>query len=513
MKIILIFLMIVFQFSFASETFKKSKIAKGKKIKILEQENNILRIYIFTDISACFICNENITRIDNQFSSNNNIELKVIFSSLNQENAKSIKENNNWNLDVIGDQHNIYFDFYDIRKLPFIVVLSNDGIVLDFAKLGSDITIDKLEKHYQNEVKNTNSKIINKNLIELKRIKVVNKQGKKLLSGRTHREMIIDTSRNEFYYRKKAAVKAHKIDSSGLILREINYYNNPNLRGYKGLIGLSWAEQDSLLCFYNAYGKYEPIIQLYDVKKDSIVKNITFSMKSIDSNLRKHFYTKCFTGKNLFFKPYRLSNQYNNQKLHKSTNTSFLFGFNGKCISRFNSPDSIFQEFKISEWFLEITAIVDSNIFITNQMFSNILKYWDFKGNKIKEIELDLGKSFKTITAKTVQYLHNNNIPKFESNISRKNQLLYDQKMKRSLVCYYTDSYPPGVVSHLSPKIKTNKYIVISDDDGNRLTKKPIKVDKTFIPFYFYDNILYGSELDNERQLEIVIYKFIPKNQ
>ena len=188
---------------------------------------------------------------------------------------------------------------------------------------------------------------------------------------------------------------------------------------------------------------------------------------------------------------------------------SFLIGFDGKLKARFNSPDKIYQKYSLSNFFSINTAQIDSNMFVTNQFFSNKLKYWTYEGKKVKEVNLNLGKTYRKINDNAFRYFENRNMSKFNNNISRKNQLLYDNCFHRSLVCYYNDFYPKGVINPFSPKIKTNKYIVISNDNGESLTNKPIQVHKSFIPFYFHDNIIFASELDSDRHLEIVKYKFV----
>lgn len=506
MKLILKFFILLSFICFSNNI--NWKYQKGEEVKILSEKKYPLRIYVFTDISACQVCNYSLTSLNDTYSDNSNVELRVIFSSITQNDAENIRDENNWDFDVIGDIHNMYYQYYEVPITPFILLLNNSGKILDFTKLGDkSLHLKQINQYLKNELDNYNN-LRNKYLTELKRIKVLKKDSTPIISDLFYRNALYDSKRNIFFYRKYTTVPVYIIDSTGMTNKIINYDNYLNLKGWRAWNPLSWAYKDSILALHNEYKRFIPIMQLYDVEKDSIVFEIEIHPKKIDSILSGSSFSNVFTKKDIIFQHYDKNYSSTDIFTMNGINTIFLYDFNGNLIKNFGKPDSIYLKHPLSSWFSEYSAMANDSIFVTNQEFSNILHYWDFEGNNIKNVELDFGDNFRHIDSAAVKFVINPNIINFKNRISRNRLLLYDEIKKRSMICYFNETVPEGVEdAFFSPEIKWERFLVISDDNGNRLTEKEIEVHKSCIPFYYHNNIIYATELNEKRQLEIVKYK------
>ena len=506
LTLIISFLIVLFSFQNSlSQTIKT-----GEKFKVLGKKDKAIRMYIFSSISDCNVHKNSFKIIAKEFSGKQDISIKLILSSINRENAENYVEQNNLNLDVIGDRHNVYYDLYGINVTPFIMILDNEGYLLDYAKLGDQsLGISDIKDYYSKEKESL--KIDKKNtqeyLSEFKRIKVLEKDGDPVISDIFMRHLFYDEYNHEFYYRNKRSTFFDRIDSAGIIFKSISKYNHDNLRGWAGYDGLSWFKKDSLIGIYNQYGNSETIIQFYDINKDSIVHDVYFSLKQIDSSYLNSYHAQAFSSQELFHVHYDIN--YDKKKTFKMNNekTSYLFDYSGNVKVKFGEPDPVFQNHKLSIWFEEHAASVNDNSFITYQRFSNILKYWNFKGEKIKELTLDMGQHFREINEKTVNFLLEDNIPAFSNNITRTDELLYDKKKEHSLIAFLNEIYPEGVTNPVSPHLEYNRFIVIFDDEGKRLTPEAIEVPSSCIPFYYNDDMIYASEINEDKELEIVVYE------
>ena len=488
-----------------------SSLKITEKVKTIDKSKSYaMRLYIFTNLNVCKVINANIPEILKK-TSNRNIETVVILNSLSQDDAEILKKENKWETRVIGDIDGIYTEYYKIKYSPAALILDSDGIVIDFGKLGSDININTIKNlSVFKELKNVSLKTTSfNNLTEIKRIIVKDKE-LPLTSGKNYRELLFDTLSKKYFLRNNRSPNILIIDSNGAIIKTINKEKYPALKGYNSCPGLSFGKNNSSIFIYDLSKKYKNYFQYYDIKNDSLTKSKEFVPFLIDSNTRhsqnyiynaeKEYFVTFYTRKTLAKQSYLDSNY----------QTAFVYDTSNKLLKMFDKPDEVYIKNKVSKWFHHNATIDENNNLITLQGFSNKLKFWDSNFNLVKVNNLDMGKEFRKVDFDIKDSLTRKDAAEVNSKITRTWYLLYDKVNKNSLVCYFNETYPEGVIDNSSDEILTERYLIISDSNGKRLSSAPIKISKFGIPFLFENNILYMSELDNNQRLQIAIYKFTP---
>jgi len=184
---------------------------EGEVYKTISKDNFDLRLYVFTDVNACFVCQSNIPDILKILSTNSNkIEPVIFFSSTNETTAKEIAEINKWEYKVVADFNNLYTDYYKIKTLPAFVILDNKGKVLFVDKLGGAKTSEDVLLKIANSV--------NKLLSEDQRIiseLLIKKSDNTNIYTSHVRKIIYDNKNDRYLFNYDVGPTIYSVDSKG----------------------------------------------------------------------------------------------------------------------------------------------------------------------------------------------------------------------------------------------------------------------------------------------------------
>lgn len=479
----------------------------GEKVKLIRKSSNNNLIYIFTDINSCISCYESIKEIE-KLSVKKDFNIYVIINGVNEEGASKIKNENGWKIDVISDDTGLLNSYYKIGLKPAIIGLSKDGIVIGSGNLNTT-TLNKILLGFNN-IENDKKKL-NKsnNLIEVFRKQVIDNE-KAVISNGLHIDVLYNHSKNEYYIKNLRSPSLLIANSEGKITKKLLEKQLNIDKSYYSNISLSWVIKDSVLCFINTVIGFKDIAIFYDVINDSIVSRIELNQEIKDNRVKCGYTIKFNKIINAFQSWAKIKNK-NNIYIDSSYNTLLLFDKQGNYINSFNNADSIYKKFKLSTWFSELIDFnYESNNFITLQHFSNQIKIWDSKLNLTKVIEFEFDDTYRTIKADIPDLIGKEYYTQIIKNLTRTKSLLANNKNNSILICYYNEIYPENEKDIFSEDKIIDKKIIIVDDDGKWIKNSPYSVNGSFIPFQFENDFIYGTEINDNKQLEIVCYQIFP---
>jgi hypothetical protein len=508
--VVLIIYILYFQTSSGLET--ACGLVKGEIIRTLDKSKEYdLRLYIFININSCKICNSNLSVILQNFSKKN-VEIVIFLSSITQADAEVEKNNNKWDCHVIGDEFNIYNEYYKVKYQPLLLVLTNEGQVLDYAKLGNDISVNKIKNYIkESKVKKNDFNIY---FEEIGRV-YIRKDTSYVLSG-YHRDMIYNKINNKFYLRNLMKPSLYVINSEGKVEKIISKKNHPSLTGYQSYYNIGWLDSDSTIILYDMQNKmnknnsnYQRTIQFYNIYSDSLSEAIEFRPHLSGKRNKEGNNIFCLPDIHYFVNSFGQSSYPSNKNFSFSDDDTLIFLYNtdGEYITGFDKPDSTIKKHKVSTWFHHCFGIDDNNNLISIQSFSNLLKFWNTKGELLKVQSLNMGKNFRVIDFDIKDSLSRQDAAEINNKITRtRHTILFDKINKYSLITYENETYPDSVIDPFSDKILIEKYLVISDENGYCITGEPVQIPSSCIPFYFNDSIIIATELDSKKRLQIVTY-------
>ncbi len=482
----------------------------GDIVEVIDKNANYhLRIYVFADFSICKIYKLNIARLTKRLKSDN-INFIVFLNSVNQKNANKIREKYDWNCKIIGDEYNIYKAYYKIKSQATMIILNNEGKILEAGKIGGIGTKRIKELIEENKVDIKKPKNYKSHLKEIKRIDIKYKDGTNLLSG-WYRSVLYDDESNRFLVRANRQCDIYVADSSGLIIDTINKSKYSNYNCFMPS-PFSWAWDDSVLFLYHMNYRAKRFYQFYNLKSKKLSESKTFKIKKRGTRNRHSLHGKFWTNNNVFLLFYNNrpenKNESENFILDSTDRTIYAYDISGNEIAAFDSPDSPYLKYKISDWFVENVAQDERNNLLSIQNYSNKLKFWNRSFELRKVQEINLGEPFRKINFDFNDSLSKEDVNNIWNNISFTYSLLYDKKNQHSLIAYCNDSIPEGVFDMSSDKIKKRMYLVISNADGEKLTSEPILMPGHSVPFYFDDSLIYATELTSDKKFQIVLYRF-----
>ncbi len=478
----------------------------GDKVKLISKsEENSSFIYIFTDINLCYSCDVSIKNIE-KISKSQNFNLIIVFEGLNEEGVELIKSENKWESTVIADESGLFTSYYQIKNKPALLGLYSDGTVIRSGKLDKSTFDEILNSIKTIKTKNEN---VSNNIIEISRIKVI-KNENNIMSNGLHVDALYNKTKNEYYIKNLRKPIVFIIDSTGKVINEINKSKFENYGGIYSDESLTWVVEDSVFSFVNTLSGFIRTSYFYDVYKNIITNSIIIDTTTEDKRIKRGPITKFVSFLNSFISIIRVNNE-NNIKLDTTFKTLINYSINGIFNNKFCTPDSIFQQYKLSTWFYELIGVnYIKKYFITLQQFSNKIKFWDSNLIKYKEIDFKFGKTYRDIQSDLIDDKGKEFYIKKTHMLTRTISLLIDESNENIFICYYNETFPEGETDIFSENKIIDKNIIIIDENGSWKYNSPIKTNPSFIPFYFDNGLIYGTEINKNKQLEIVIYKLTP---
>ncbi len=460
------------------------------------------RIYIFTNMDACNVCNTNINVLYQNYGLN--CEFIVFVDNANENDLISIKKNFDGKYKFIGDEFGLYKAYYKINFQPLILILDNDGIVFGYDKVGGkQVNIDSTlllinSKNSKNKIKDTQ-----KSMIEINRIKVKINNSDFITS--LFRECLFKKNDQSYVLVNMRKPDIFFIDSSGNVSKTLsaNKFTNYKLDFIQDF---SWAFQDSIIFLYGNDDK-NTIIQYYNVYFDNFSKYKELSPISLNHPYSESFNACFLTDKKRFVNNNRYYFAHDtNLYLSDSDTIGKIFNMDGNIIKTFDKPDLHFKSYRQSKHFSMIFGY-SNDVIYTIQNFTNNLQRWDHEGNLQQTNYLDLGNYFRKID---IDFQKNSNFQEYailNNKISKFERILVDNTTANILIVYKNETYPSGIVDFMSDKVKWEIVLNIYNQYGVKLNDLDVILPKGTIPFFFENNIIYTTEI-NGNKLEIVKYLF-----
>lgn len=477
---------------------------EGQKDKFLVIDNKYYdgRIYFFTDISACGILNDNIIFYENNLK-DYKIEYVIFMNRLNQALAEQVKNEYGWKSKVIGDEFGLYKAYYNIKLQPWIIVLNNQGELILEGKLGGgSVNLKKIKGEIDKYKSNIGSSKYRNELIEVKRIPL--QYNDKPLIGSLFREVLYDKSRGHFYLINNRSCNIYKLDTNGVVLNFINRNKQIDRICEIQWDNLTWAYYDSLVFLYFGTNDIKYMFHFYDIVNEKFSQPVEIKLKKFRSDNKPNFRSQYLTGFNKFLMFWDITGEINT-KMEPDEPVISVYDNDGNFMKAFDTPDSIYLNYKISQWFNLYTCQNKYGELLSIQNFSDKLKIWDSNQNLKKVLNVNYS-NFRKIDFDFKDTLSSLDAAQLKSRISRINVVLYDNTNDVVLISYSNETYPEGVIDYLSPEVKRQIFYHICDRNGKKLFDKDIELTNHNIPFYFDNHHIYCTEVNNN-VLEIVVYK------
>lgn len=481
----------------------------GEKLRLISKSNDeILHLYVFNDLSSCPSCDASIRNIESKIKGKN-IKIIILMDGLSQEAAESIKKENNWKSTVIGDESGLYHSYYSITRKPALLALSSDGTAVAFGELNTDVftesmsEFERLEKEKKSKDKYKNESFLK----EVKRLKL--RDGEKaIISNGRYVEVLYNESQNEYYMRNLRKPTLYLLNSDGTVTKKISTKNSSRLQGRYANTSLSWAEKDSILFMVTIQADFSKAMQYYNISSGELSERYLIEPNYHGKRSKVSSIIKYITTFDLIFTHYDQNYKYpRNYHLTDGDTTIILYDKEGQFVTGFGEGDQVYSNYKISTWFKELFATNSDNQLLTLQQLSNKIKVWDKDFRKVKEFDIDLGPEYRYIKADMSDSTGKKFYIEKAQLVSRTECLLNDNINDNILVCYSNEIYPDGETDLFSKERIIEKYLVLCDKNGNELYDQPLEANGSFMPFYYQDNMIYGTEVDDKNHLEIVIYE------
>lgn len=493
-----------------SQEFKPSDFSNWKindTVKTLDKSKSYdLRVYCFLELSSCSVCTNWAIYFGQRYSAEN-MEIVMILKNTTQEDAEKLKKDLDWKLNVVGDEYGLFHTFYKIKFPMTMIVLDNDGIILDMGKIASpkmsEEHLDELLAEAKKKQVHTENNYIK--LKEIARIPVVkNKDG--LLSG-IRRDVLYDKKHKKFIIRNINNCQIDIADSNGNIYKSIQ-----NDKYYHCMVGggpMSWANQDSIIAIPSGIivnEQFQSEVSYLNTAQDEFSKSGIIKFDKDPNQFFLMTTNNFFNAEKNEFTAFLIRSGVGSTYLNKNDTCFYVYDSDEKLIKCFGSPDEVYQKYKLSSYTNPAITYNNKGEAVTMQSHTKNIQLWDKNKNLIKTKELDLLNDFKIIKHDLPDELNMESIAVINNEISIYQTLFCDRANNNIVLSWQNQTFPAGVTDYTSPDVKNEIFLSIFDKDGNRLKSKNILMPSTFIMQDVYDNVIFGTEL-NKNKLELVFYK------
>jgi len=468
-----------------------------------------IRVYFFLDISSCEIHFKSIKNVVSALEKFK-IENVIFVNSVKQESAEQLFEELQFDCRIIGDEFGLYWEKFKIDMTPTTLFLDNNGKLISLASPNNRIEIRKIIE--QIKLKTVSDK--KDDYLELLERIDVKYNGNSFIGGFNHRDLLYDSKREQYFLRNDLKHNFFIINRTGNITKSLSNNEYSEFSGYNSTYKLSWLVKDSILLLNGTIYPFNRFVQYYDVPNDSLYPRIIIdhnqyiALSSTGDTLANNdtFVTFGNSYCNYFLSSLRSRHR---DYLPKDIHTLFRYDDKGNIVGKYNSPDTIYQKYKIANWFRESIGNDNNGNVYTLQNFSNLLKIWDKKMNLIQEIQLDLSDLYKFPQFDIPHSRGNTELTrKVENNISRNfHSILIDDVNDMILFAFLNTFMPEGIGDFNHKDVEYSTVLVLFDKNGNRINSEPIVFKSISIPFHFEDKIIYISKLNQSRELQISRYK------
>jgi hypothetical protein len=363
------------------------KFSIGDKVQLIETPSDSIEayLYVFADESSCITCNLSLGYLYQIISENLKIKGFVFFNSKNQKLANKFHDDFSRDYEIIWDRIGVYANNYGIKYEPSYLLLDKYGKIFYINKLANpnfhekeaqDIA-DEIKSEYLNQAKGDSSiKLINKIKLSY--------DNKPLLSDRNN-SFLYSKVTNSYYFLTMDKPKLYKSDSNG---RCSIISDSAEIKKYKLYQGYSmeWFKPDSVFYMLGmAYPSKHLIIE-YDINKQKYFVTDKFIPKRTDTYFRvlknsKMLYTRSFPSDTAW-------------KLNPDDKLAYIMNQDNDSIMFF-TPDTIYQNKRLSIFARPAVAVNDKNEIIIWQKCSNKINFYNDYGEYLRSYDIILPNTFK----------------------------------------------------------------------------------------------------------------------
>lgn len=482
---------------------KYCSLEVGEKVKSIQPVKNKDIIYIFIDLNTCFTCEINIKNIE-KISKQNGYAVYTIIDMLDQEGADNIKNNNNFQMDVIGDETGIYNSYYKVNFTPTIVGVTSDGKVVGAGKLTKTV-FDKIHEGFTRNQK-THYQNTSNFLKEIFRVTVLN-NGQNIYSNGLHIDAISNSNYNKFYIRNSRKPVVYVVNDSGMVINTITPKKINTSKIWYANNSLSWIQQDSILSFLSTLPGFNERAYMFEIKNDSLISSIMIEKFSKEISLKNSGNTIYNPITMTYNKPIAIKNRFN-QYIDSNRKILSIFNKFGKYNGSFNIADEIYKKYKLSRWFDVLISFDQKNkYFVTTQQFSNTVKIWNKDLDIINKYNYDLGDKYRKIKKDMIDSTGKEFYAEKTNMVTRTERLCANQNNNEVLILFYNEYYPNIKGLEKLEEVVIEKYFLILDDKGAWKYNSPYVTPDSFLPFSYDGKLIYGTEINDKNHLQIVCYE------
>lgn len=462
------------------------------EVKLYDNNDKDYQIYVFANENSCGICISNFHYLLETIELSR-VNIIYFYDGINNNDTiQNLKIN--YNLNFVNDKLGAYSNYYEVPKLPYLMLMNNQGKILLEFKLGdgkSDVNVNDVIDLINN---NSTYKEGELKLISRKKIIIENKgitlNSKRFTTYYYRDTLIVNDSENMSYYVVDLNTnEANKINLQKSSIYDFNFSRHPLMNENK-ILNLDISAKA---------GYY-----LYDINMRNDEGNISYyDINSLlDSNLSYSHEIEIVGNKLLLGIRSKSDDIYLDQNsptfvLLDLKNKNKIERYGGKIseeFSMYKKSNLLYPYFIYSEINEELYEVQSGskvfNIFNTNGDFKNSL-------------ELNYGTEFKTF----VYDVRSKDLIFRKNNYSLITDFLSFDSDTNFCVVYRNKYVPENVKKLYSSKIKEKYFIHLFNNQGNPLTNSDIQLPANFKPFAIKIKNIMGVEIYKD-EAYISIYQY-----
>jgi len=501
MKYIAIFLFISVSILHSHEANQSGYLRIGDTVRPLKPQSKYpMRVYVFTDRSNCALCMHNIERFYEKLREYP-IEYLVFLNGYSQADAEQFRKEENIEFPIVGDEFQIYRNYYRIRNIPLLVVLDNVGKVLAIESPTSrtvSIVLDSLRvvmmKHSVQETTDLDT------YFQLLWTLPVRDTSERQLKSGWARQMLVAPDRKSYILVNGMQCMFYVLDSTGRIRKRQPIHLDS--LDCMGIGSINWLLPGKRVLIFGGTYQYPRFMAQYSLDS-TLPFRITYIPQFVPLNIECYY---CYG--NVYF----ARNSLSSNRLLVPNDTSVIIIDNYGHITAVSSIiDSIYYVHHVSNWLGAIFGCYRDSLAASLFQFGRMLRIWDKNANLVKTIPLNFSDTYRVPTwdiPSHPQKPTNSDEPPTDgrvSNLAFRN-IYFDSSNGLFLVPYRNTEYPPGIVDNTDARVQHREYLHFCREDGSPVFDHDLFAGNHFIPHDFRDGILVGTVLDANGYLTIVAY-------
>lgn len=467
---------------------------EGEVYKTISKENFDLRLYVFTDVNACFVCQSNIPDLLKILSTNNNkVEPVVFFSSTNEKTAKEIAENNKWEYNVVADFNNLYTDYYKVKTLPAFLILDSKGKVLFVDKLGG------MKSTAAEILKLANS--VNKFVSVDKRIiseTIIKKNDNTNIYASHVRKILYDNINDRYIFNFDAGTTIYSVDSKGtakdFIIVDSFLVNN----FAENLIDFNYdTETQDFVANINTRGVMPHIFHHNFASRNTKIQDLEF-LKSHDDSIQSYIEQAYSSQNKLYF--WTLRPLVKPKLVTKQSKPYPSIAIINQDFKLLNVIKLTFESLEKTKngFYSILPKIVNDQLFITN-MFADEVFVYTTKGEYIRKYKINKSKYYR-YEVEDMPSMARDEFVYFRGRASINGEVLYDKITNKYYLHFQNLSKVTKENLKLALRNPQDNILIELCEDENQ-TPEEYLLPNEHIPFYIDNGIVHTST--NEDGLKI----------